>query len=206
MKKENNITTTENFDINSIQSKIYLIRDQRVMLDRDLAELYQVETKQLTRQVRRNIERFPTDFMFELSENESNTILMCQNGTSSWGGIRKPPLAFTEQGIAMLSGLLRSPVAIQVNINIMRAFVAMRQTLANLVRDDLRFEQLNRKVDNLNHYVDEVLRNQNDLNLLQAQLNDQIGAQLDLINQTLIELQADDKSTDNTSNPIGFRP
>ena len=206
MKKENNITTTENFDINSIQSKIYLIRDQRVMLDRDLAELYQVETRQLTRQVRRNIERFPTDFMFELSGNESNTILMCQNGTSSWGGIRKPPLAFTEQGIAMLSGLLRSPVAIQVNINIMRAFVAMRQTLANLVRDDLRFEQLNRKVDNLNHYVDEVLRNQNDLNLLQAQLNDQIGAQLDLINQTLIELQADDKSTDNTSNPIGFRP
>ena len=131
---------------------------------------------------------------------------MCQNGTSSWGGIRKPPLAFTEQGIAMLSGLLRSPVAIQVNINIMRAFVAMRQALANLVRDDLRFEQLNRKVDNLNHYVDEVLRNQNDLNLLQAQFNDQIGAQLDLINQTLTELQADDKSTDNTSNPIGFRP
>lgn len=167
MKKENNITTTVNFDIDSIQSKIYLIRDQRVMLDRDLAELYQVETRQLTRQVRRNIERFPTDFMFELSENESNTILMCQNGTSSWGGIRKPPLAFTEQGIAMLSGLLRSPVAIQVNINIMRAFVAMRQALANLVRDDLRFEQLNRKVDNLNHYVDEVLRNQNDLNLLQ---------------------------------------
>lgn len=167
MKKENNITTTKNFDIDSIQSKIYLIRDQRVMLDRDLAELYQVETRQLTRQVRRNIERFPTDFMFELSENESNTILMCQNGTSSWGGIRKPPLAFTEQGIAMLSGLLRSPVAIQVNINIMRAFVAMRQTLANLVRDELRFEQLNRKVDNLNHYVDEVLRNQNDLNLLQ---------------------------------------
>ena len=206
MKKENNITTTVNFDIDSIQSKIYLIRDQRVMLDRDLAELYQVETRQLTRQVRRNIERFPTDFMFELSENESNTILMCQNGTSSWGGIRKPPLAFTEQGIAMLSGLLRSPVAIQVNINIMRAFVAMRQALANLVRDDLRFEQLNRKVDNLNHYVDEVLRNQNDLNLLQAQFNDQIGAQLDLINQTLTELQADDKSTDNTSNPIGFRP
>ena len=169
MKKENNITTTVNFDIDSIQSKIYLIRDQRVMLDRDLAELYQVETRQLTRQVRRNIERFPTDFMFELSENESNTILMCQNGTSSWGGIRKPPLAFTEQGIAMLSGLLRSPVAIQVNINIMRAFVAMRQALANLVRDDLRFEQLNRKVDNLNHYVDEVLRNQNDLNLLPAQ-------------------------------------
>ena len=194
MKKENNITTTVNFDIDSIQSKIYLIRDQRVMLDRDLAELYQVETRQLTRQVRRNIERFPTDFMFELSENESNTILMCQNGTSSWGGIRKPPLAFTEQGIAMLSGLLRSPVAIQVNINIMRAFVAMRQALANLVRDDLRFEQLNRKVDNLNHYVDEVLRNQNDLNLLQAQFNDQIGAQLDLINQTLTELQADDCS------------
>lgn len=206
MKEENNITSIENFDIDRIQSKIHLIHNQRVMLDRDLAALYQVETRQLTRQVRRNIERFPADFMFELSDNESNTILMCQNGTSSWGGTRKPSLAFTEQGIAMLSGLLRSPVAIQVNINIMRAFVAMRQALANLVRDDLRFEQLNRKVDNLNHYVDEVLRNQNDLNHLQAQFNDEISAQLDLINQTLIELQADDKTTDHTTNPIGFRP
>ncbi len=202
---EKHIIAMDSFDIDSIQSKIYLIRDQRVMLDRDLAELYQVETKQLTRQVRRNIERFPSDFMFELSDNETNTILRCQNGTSSWGGNRYGSIAFTQEGIAMLSGLLRSPIAIQVNINIMRAFVAMRQTLANIVRENLRIEQLNHKVDNLNHYVEDVLRNQNDLNQLQAKLNDEIGVQLELINQTLAKLQADDKSADRNTHPIGFR-
>lgn len=173
MKKENNITTTVNFDIDSIQSKIYLIRDQRVMLDRDLAEMYGIETRALNQAVKRNIYRFPSDFMFQLSAEEhslskSNLLRSHFVTLDKRGKHRKYlPYAFTELGIAMLSSVLKSPVAIQVNINIMRAFVAMRQALANLVRDDLRFEQLNRKVDNLNHYVDEVLRNQNDLNLLQ---------------------------------------
>lgn len=173
MKKENNITTTVNFDTDSIQSKIYLIRDQRVMLDRDLAEMYGIETRALNQAVKRNIYRFPSDFMFQLSAEghsltKSNLLRSHFVTLDKRGKHRKYlPYAFTELGIAMLSSVLKSPVAIQVNINIMRAFVAMRQALANLVRDDLRFEQLNRKVDNLNHYVDEVLRNQNDLNLLQ---------------------------------------
>lgn len=98
------------------------------MLDRDLAELYQVETKVLNQAVKRNIKRFPEDFMFKLSHDETAN-LRSHFVTSSWGGSRYQPLAFTEQGLAMLSGLLNSDVAIQVNINIMRAFVVLRKTL-----------------------------------------------------------------------------
>ena len=110
-------------DIQIIQNKIYEIRGQRVMLDRDLAELYGVTTGNLNKAVKRNIERFPERFMFQLTEQE---FLIFQNGTSSWGGIRKRPYAFTEQGVSMPSAVLRSPTAIQVSIRIMDAFVAMR--------------------------------------------------------------------------------
>lgn len=108
-----------------IQSKIYEIRGQRVMLDRDLAELYQVTTSALNQVVKRNSKRFPSDFMFQLT-NQEFANLKSQFVTSSWGGIRKMPYAFTEQGVAMLSGLLNSDIAINANIAIMRAFVAMR--------------------------------------------------------------------------------
>jgi hypothetical protein len=113
-------------DSGDIIDKILTIRGQRVMLDSDLALLYQVETKALKRAVKRNIERFPPDFMFELTKEETN-ILRCQNGTSSWGGSRYLPYAFTEQGVAMLSTVLSSKVAIVINIQIMRAFVSVRQ-------------------------------------------------------------------------------
>ncbi len=107
-----------------------LIRGHKVMLDADLAKLYGVETGALTRAVRRNVGRFPQDFMFQLTEQEFND-LRCQFGTSSnWGGRRYPPYAFTEQGITMLSSVLRSTRAVQVNIEIMRAFVRLRQLLA----------------------------------------------------------------------------
>ena len=113
-------------DSGEIVDKILTIRGQRVMLDSDLALLYQVETKALKRAVKRNMERFPPDFMFELTKEEAN-ILRCQNGTSSWGGLRYLPYAFTEQGVAMLSTVLSSKVAIDINIQIMRAFVSVRQ-------------------------------------------------------------------------------
>ena len=116
-----------------IQSKIYEIRGQKVMLDRDLAELYQVTTGNLNKAVKRNLKRFPPDFMFQLTNEEFAVLrnnLIFQNGTSNWGGTRKLPYAFTEQGLAMLSGLLNSDIAIQVNINIMRAFVAVRQMIS----------------------------------------------------------------------------
>lgn len=123
-ESDNNLTLT------AIQSKIALVRNQQVLLDRDLAKLYGVEVSQMNRQVKRNIERFPSDFMFQLTKEEYDN-LKCQNGISNQrGGDRRLPYAFTEQGIAMLSGLLRSEVAIQTNIMIMRAFVAMRRFLS----------------------------------------------------------------------------
>lgn len=126
-------------ELQIIQSKIYEIRGMRVLLDFDLAEMYQVETKNLKRAVRRNIERFPEDFMFELTDSE-NEDLRCNFGTSSWGGSRYPPFAFTEQGVAQLSSVLNSPLAIQVNISIIRAFVALRQYA-------LGYAELNRKLE-----------------------------------------------------------
>ena len=114
----------------NIEHLIYTIRGVQVMLDRDIALLYSVETGQLNRQVKRNIERFPSDFMFQLSKEEQE-ILKCQNGISSWGGDRYLPYAFTENGIAMLSSVLRSPTAIEANIRIMRAFTSMRHFLVN---------------------------------------------------------------------------
>lgn len=110
-------------EIQVIQNKIYEIRGVRVMLDRDLAELYGVTTGNLNKAVKRNVDRFPERFMFQLTSDE---FLRFQNGISSWGGTRTMPYAFTEQGVSMLSAVLRSPVAIQVSISIMDAFVAMR--------------------------------------------------------------------------------
>ncbi|GAC1351464.1 MAG: ORF6N domain-containing protein [Polyangiales bacterium] len=112
-----------------ITSAIRLLRGEKVMLDRDLAELYGVEVKVLNQAVKRNIERFPADFMFQLRPGETQ-ILRSQFVTSSWGGARKPPYAFTEHGVAMLSAVLRSPRAIQVSIQIVRTFVELRRILA----------------------------------------------------------------------------
>jgi hypothetical protein len=108
-----------------IKGMIHEIRGQRVMLDRDLAELYQVEVKNLNKAVSRNIKRFPKDFMFQLTKSELSN-LRFQIGTSSWGGSRYLPYAFTEQGIAMLSGILNSDIAVKINIQIMRAFIQLR--------------------------------------------------------------------------------
>lgn len=121
---------SNNIKINDdlILNKIYLIRGQKVMLDRDLAEMYGVETKVLNQNIKRNRDRFPKDFMFQLTETEWNN-LKSQFVTSSWGGIRKMPYVFTEQGVAMLSSVLNSPIAIQVNIQIIRIFTKMRQQL-----------------------------------------------------------------------------
>jgi len=125
--------------VERITSKIYRIRKVKVMLDRDLAKLYQVETRALKQAVRRNPDRFPPDFMFELTREEFQQ-LRSQIVTSSWGGSRYQPMAFTEQGVAMLSSVLRSKRAIQVNIQIMRAFTKIRQMLSG-------YEKLKRKIE-----------------------------------------------------------
>lgn len=121
-KKELQVLVAEQ----KILNKIYAIRGEKVMLDQDLADMYGVETKQLKRQVKRNIERFPKDFMFELTTKEFEN-LRSQIGTSSWGGTRYMPMAFTEQGVAMLSSILNSKTAIEVNIRIIRVFTKMRE-------------------------------------------------------------------------------
>jgi len=130
-----------------IEQSILLIRQQKVILDADLAVLYGVETKQLIRAVKRNLLRFPDDFMFQLSEEEFEN-LRYQFGTSSWwGGRRYAPYAFTEQGVAMLSSVLRSKRAIQVNIEIMRAFVRLRRMLATHAGLSRKLDALERKYD-----------------------------------------------------------
>lgn len=127
-----------------IISKIYLMRGHKIMLDRDLAELYGVATGNLNKAVSRNLKRFPEDFMFRLTQEEFN--LMFQNGTSSWGGTRKLPLAFTEQGVAMLSSVLNSDRAIEVNILIIRIFTRLREML--LAHKDilLKLEMLEQQI------------------------------------------------------------
>jgi phage regulator Rha-like protein len=121
---------TDLISVESITNRIYFIRGMKVMIDRDLADLYGVETKAFKQAVRRNKERFPDDFMFVLTNQEVRN-LGSQIVTSSWGGTRYPPMAFTEQGVAMLSSVLNSKRAIDVNIAIMRTFVKMRGILAN---------------------------------------------------------------------------
>ncbi|MFN2456565.1 MAG: ORF6N domain-containing protein [Chitinophagaceae bacterium] len=117
-----------NFSETEIIEKIFIIRGIKIMLDKDLAEMYDVEVKRLNEAVRRNISRFPDDFMFQLTADEWFN-LKSQFATSSWGGMRKLPYAFTEQGVAMLSSVLRSERAIQVNIQIIRVYTKMRQLL-----------------------------------------------------------------------------
>ena len=129
----------------NILNRIHLIRGKKIMLDYDLSEMYGVETKQLKRQVRRNIERFPDDFMFELTENEIE-ILRSQIGTSRWGGTRYLPMAFTEQGVAMLSSVLNSPTAIEANIQIIRVFCKMRELLLTNKDILIKLEQIEKRM------------------------------------------------------------
>lgn len=146
-----------------IQGCIRVIRGEQVILDRDLAQLYQVETSQLNRQVKRNIQRFPGDFMFQLTKEEADS-LKCQNGTSSWGGDRRAlPHAFTEQGVSMLAGLLRSEVAINANIAIMRAFVAMRRFLSANAGMFQRIERLERHQMLADQKMEQVLKRMDEL-------------------------------------------
>ena len=183
-------------ELQVIQSKIYEIRGQKVMLDFDLAEMYGTETKRLKESVRRNIKRFPSDFMFELTKEEFATLRSQIATSNKRGGTRYMPYAFTEPGVAMLSSVLNSEVAIEININIMRAFIAVRQMLANPAVD--RVGQLENQVKELKAYIEEVFADYNDI-------NDDTRMQLELINQTLAELQTQKKLDNKPRNPIGFK-
>lgn len=183
-------------ELQLIQSKIYEIRGQKVMLDFDLAEMYGTETKYLKRSVKNNIKRFPEDFMFELTKEEWKS-LRCKNSTSNKrGGTRYMPYAFTEPGVAMLSSVLNSDAAIEVNISIMRAFIAIRQMISNPPAD--RVGELEKQMKELKDYLEDVFADYNEI-------NEDTRIQLELINQTLAELQAQKKIEEKPGKPIGFR-
>ena len=180
-------------DIQIIQSKIYEIRGVKVMLDRDLAELYQVTTGNLNKAVKRNIRRFPPDFMFQLTKEEWDS-LRFQIGILEVGRGKYTkflPHAFTEQGLAMLSGVLNSDIAIDVNISIMRAFISLRQVAAIVRQGDLI--EMRKEII---AYIDDILADQNDI-------NESTRAQLDAISTALTELQAD-KTATKPRKRIGF--
>jgi hypothetical protein len=141
-----------------IESRIFIIRGQKVMIDADLATLYEVETKVLTQAVKRNEERFPQDFMFRLTAEEFGRLRSQIVTSKTRGGTRYPPYAFTEQGVAMLSSVLRSPRAVQVNIEIMRAFVRLRQILSSNEELARKLNALERKYDSQFKAVFEAIR------------------------------------------------
>jgi hypothetical protein len=179
-----------------IQSKIYDIRGVKVMLDFDLAEMYGVETRVMNQAVKRNLKRFPEDFMFQLTETEwkgiSSQFVMTSRAKRPKSAI---PFVFTEQGVAMLSGLLNSDVAIEANIRIMRAFVLVRNMLTNPPMDEL--SELKKEVRKLKEYMEEVFTDYNDI-------NEDTRMQLELINESLAELQTQKKLSGKPRNPIGF--
>ncbi len=144
-------------EIQLIQSKIHELRGQRVILDADLAELYSVETRVLNQSVKRNLARFPEDFMFQLTSEEFEN-LISQNVISSWGGTRKLPFAFTEHGVAMLSGILNSPKAIETNIAIIRAFILLRRYALTYKELAEKMAALETKMDNEIEAIHEALR------------------------------------------------
>jgi hypothetical protein len=151
------IRTIPNITNTNIEHKILMIRGHKVMLDRDLAELYRVETKVLKQAVKRNLTRFPSDFMFPLTTQEL-AILRSQIVTSSWGGNRYIPYAFTEQGIAMLSSILNSERAIQVNIQIMRTFTKLREMMTTHKELRQKIETMEKKYDHQFKIVFEAIK------------------------------------------------
>ncbi len=171
-------------NVESIRNKIYEIRGQRVMLDRDLAELYGVQTKVLNQAVKRNIKRFPDDFMFQLNYEETHELVTNCDRLATLKYSSSMPYAFTEEGVAMLSGVLNSDLAIEVNIKIMRAFVAVRHIthITSIPDTAERFERIENEIKRIKQDMEDTLADQNDI-------NESTRAQLDAISEALAELQ-----------------
>lgn len=183
-----------------IRNLIYEIRGCRVMIDRDLAALYGVETRVLNQAVKRNIERFPEDFMFQLTKQEFQdwkSQIVISNSVKM--GIRRTPYAFTELGVAMLSSVLNSKTAIQINMGIMRAFVAVRQAVTHISDVDKRLFRLEQNFTDLKADLEEIFTDYNDI-------NEDTRLQLELLNVSLAELQANNIKTSKKRPSIGFVP
>lgn len=192
----------------NIKDVIYEVRGQKVMLDYDLAAIYGVKTGTLNQAVKRNIDRFPSDFMFRITVEEWDDILqkgmISQFVTSSLSRRKKtaPPYAFTEHGAVMLASVLRSPSAVQMSVMVTRAFIAMRQAISTMLSMDLKMEQISHKVDQLNAYVEEILHDQNDINEQQEQTNNEIALQIEVINDALDQLR---ETKQQPRKPIGYK-
>ena len=186
-------------ELQLIQNKIYTIRGCKVMIDFDLAEMYGIETRVLKQALRRNIDRFDgDDFMFELTPDEVQEFSRSQFVTLNRGrgsNLKYAPFAFTELGVAMLSSVLNSKTAIEINRGIMRAFVTVRQIMLNPPMNSVA--ELQTEIRELKKYMDEVLTDQNDI-------NDDTRTQLELINQTLAEMQANNNAINKPRRQIGF--
>jgi hypothetical protein len=183
-------------ELQVIQNKIYEIRGQRVMIDRDLAEIYGVETRSLNQAVKRNSERFPSDFMFQLTDIEFQhwkSQIVISNAVNL--GLRKKPFVFTELGVAMLSSVLNSKTAIQINMNIMRAFIAVRNMLPISPEDIV--SELHAELKALKDYIEEVFTDYNDI-------NEDTRLQIELINQSLAELHSNKNQNSKPKNKIGY--
>ena len=208
----NDLVISSSQQTENIKEAIYEIRGQKVMLDYDLATIYGVRTGTLNQAVKRNIDRFPDDFMFKLTEKEwdeldcniLNSNMRSQSVTASANRRNKsnPPYAFTEHGAVMLASVLRSPSAVQMSVMVTRAFIAMRQAITTMLSVDLKVEQISHKVDQLNAYVEEILHDQNDINDQQEQTNNEVAQQIEAINDALDQLR-DEKAK--TRKPIGFK-
>ncbi|MDH6343848.1 hypothetical protein M2480_002201 [Parabacteroides sp. PFB2-12] len=182
----------------STQNNIYEIRGSKVMFDFDLADMYRVETRRLKEQVKRNLERFPSDFMFQLTKEEwQEVIANCDNLPEGVKFSPSQPFAFTQEGVAMLSGVLRSPVAVQVNISIMRAFVAVRNVLTTTKEENMLPALINR-IKALEEVSEETFTAINDL-------SEDTQKEFDDIYIALAELAAKHKQENKPRNPIGFR-
>ena len=203
---DNTDLTTQTSNVEIIKKRIYVIRGQRVMLDRDLAELYGVETKRLNEAVKRNAERFPDDFMFRLNEDDlsclrsqiatlkdGSNFVLPQNGRGQHS--KYTPYVFTEHGAIMLASVLHSPLAVQMSVMVTRAFIAIREALNEMLPMKLKFEQLSHKVDILNSRVNDILHEQ-------FETNTEIALQIEALNDALDQLRA---QPDTPRKRIGFR-
>lgn len=186
-------------ELQTIQKKIHEIRGKQVMLDFDLALLYGVETKVLKQGVKRNIRRFPIDFMFELTQEEFNSLRSQIVTSNKRGGIRYMPFAFTEQGVAMLSSILKSETAIEINISIIRAFVAVRQFLSVANNNNKEIEDLKQRMKALEEGTEDTIAAINDL-------SEDTRKELDDIYLALSQLADKQKqiTKKNERKPIGF--
>lgn len=228
----NDIIEAPAFNLEELKSHIYIVRGKQVMLDRDLAELYGVETKRLNEAVKRNIGRFPEDFMFRINEMEwdgltkqmvipiDNMRSQIATSYSQKAGMSNNmrsqivtaypqrrnksafPYVFTELGVAMLSSVLRSETAIQVNINIMRAFVEIRHAMVAMQDNNLRMEQLAHKVDQMDASITEILHEQGDMRREQEEANAEMALQIEALNDALDQLRDTPKPE---RNRIGFK-